>query len=579
MNIEGQTERCRARCAWPGSGLQALSLATMMTVAGIFPAAASDEVGHSPYGFRVSGDKYSLLGESYLFRTTLAFSTKGTHHGDDWGVGTLYFGRVSVDTNQLNGTDALTYAVEGHRDPVNYRHCHEPGCYHVAVGVRPRNGLLYTYMHEDPPPENPRKIWTPTSGSVPLPGYEARVEVSVDDAEAQTLILRDVLVQSSPDAPECSDYPVQDVDRYVCQYKRELLTAERPETPDSYRRALPGLVQDPENYDLVLSEDFEGDLVDSTGDCENGMINLDGAVWNYDADPCNDVDADGVPCYNIRNGYFEMAKTRRCFSTLNTWGKFSYRYGYLETQYIVQMVRQDGWVNMAFVQWAGARGGRGIESPHRLYGVEIDGYEAQSKYYDLEIDHIEFIPGNVAGRDHFHQYVNAFTKTRHAAVVPRRTDKSYSYCRRNGGRHDYFIDVGDCNWGRELRITKGVEWTPRGYRTFLKVHGVNDEFEVIGERFIGLKERPVLPSSEGPVTFADDWKSLDSDRRQRYFEYLEDGNPASILEQFGIAHMPADFEITAWGYPRDGSTNRFKLEYVRVYQPRNRYADMEPVYE
>ena len=74
--------------------------------------------------------------------------------------------------------------------------------------------------------------------------------------------------------------------------------------------------------------------------------------------------------------------------------------------------------------------------------------------------------------------------------------------------------------------------------------------------------------------------------RDSFFEFLEPGDPESVLMQFAIAHSPLSVHFGAWGGFGDHETAgverttvRMKIDYVRVFQPRDRYADMEPVYE
>ncbi len=57
--------------------------------------------------------------------------------------------------------------------------------------------------------------------------------------------------------------------------------------------------------------------------------------------------------------------------------------------------------------------------------------------------------------------------------------------------------------------------------------------------------------------------------------------PSVILEQVGIGHVPAwlRFSSLGWGSPDTEPATRAHVDYVRVFQPENLYADMEPVYQ
>ena len=103
---------------------------------------------------------------------------------------------------------------------------------------------------------------------------------------------------------------------------------------------------------------------------------------------------------------------------------------------------------------------------------------------------------------------------------------------------------------------------------------MHDGFEVLPMRNIGLRYRDP-PSRTGR------WTDVGLANRSDYFETLVDGNPESLLEQFAIACMPPKIGMSAWGRQPGGGRikTRFKLDYLRVFQPKNRYSDMEPLYE
>ena len=74
--------------------------------------------------------------------------------------------------------------------------------------------------------------------------------------------------------------------------------------------------------------------------------------------------------------------------------------------------------------------------------------------------------------------------------------------------------------------------------------------------------------------------------RDRFFEFLEPGDPESVLIQFSIGHMPLNVHFGTWqGFgstePPDNNIARakMKIDYLRVFQPIDRYSGMEPVYE
>ena len=54
-----------------------------------------------------------------------------------------------------------------------------------------------------------------------------------------------------------------------------------------------------------------------------------------------------------------------------------------------------------------------------------------------------------------------------------------------------------------------------------------------------------------------------------------------VFEQVAVSHVPFSLGHTTWGYPprsNDKVLSKFKIHYIRVFQPANLYTDMEPVY-
>ena len=68
--------------------------------------------------------------------------------------------------------------------------------------------------------------------------------------------------------------------------------------------------------------------------------------------------------------------------------------------------------------------------------------------------------------------------------------------------------------------------------------------------------------------------------REPYFVSLDPNDRNFSLEAVGISHVPLAIHIGTWG-PKISNANLSELtvDYLRVFQPRNRYADMEPLYQ
>ena len=85
-----------------------------------------------------------------------------------------------------------------------------------------------------------------------------------------------------------------------------------------------------------------------------------------------------------------------------------------------------------------------------------------------------------------------------------------------------------------------------------------------------------------PLThgFGSERVELRSTEREQYFVHPDPNDTTLYLEALGISHTPNSISVGSWG--RDEPlTNQSELtvDYIRVFQPRNRYADMEPLYE
>ena len=109
-------------------------------------------------------------------------------------------------------------------------------------------------------------------------------------AEGDPKVYQEVLIEAPKGNPDCSDYPEDDVDRYVCLYQGETM-APAPTPEQALLDALPDkLVQPKESYELIFAEEFEGTIGRRpAGDCEGGLSNLDIDKWNYSEKWCRNA--------------------------------------------------------------------------------------------------------------------------------------------------------------------------------------------------------------------------------------------------------------------------------------------------
>ena len=567
--VEAGQEHKDQRTGWPRAARAGLALAALLGAATL-PVHGDTErelveaVAPLPE-VRLAGSTYELNNRS----RPLVREYPHGDDSDDWTTGSRYFGSLSTEDDRTGAKEPLVYAVEGMSGGPIPQYCGNDGaCGDVGIGVVAHTGRLHVVV------DRPRHQWRQHQAALGMADWPAQdVEVSVTDSGSGLKVFREIEVLAPSGAPDCHGYPAMDPDRFTCLFLREELPAEPPTTTAALRAGLPDLVQPAENYELVFAEEFGGTTIDRTSGCENRMGNVDGDLWEYDRDPCNDTDPRGEPCFNVRNGRLSISIASGCSSKLETEGKFSYRYGYLEVRYTVTLRYPGFYSNFAAVQWAGGFR-QSLRHQHDRYGVVVDSYESVSKNLGVELDLFEYVPkgsGSWDGTIAMHQYMNwdgGKPLVDHPAVRPQRTDKHYQL--RCGFPQP-------CHGDRQMTLTSGFEWTPRGYRNFGKLRGSSGDFERIPQDRVLTRYKTRL----GDTGFYSRWRHFSEDERRRLFEETEPGNPESMLEQVAIAHIPASLELVAWGYPQ-GTTSirtRVEIDYVRVFQPVNRYTDMDPLYQ
>ncbi|WP_419927334.1 hypothetical protein [Candidatus Poriferisocius sp.] len=494
-----------------------------------------------------------------------------------------YFGELKMKERSGTNLD-LTYKVENQPDRSSYRFCQRGSnaCQEVEMRATAEQGLLY--------------LWHSGSMSTPImmSGFpQQRLEVSASDATTGLKVYREVLVNPPPDVPECeSDYGEATVDAYVCLYLRELIPegAGGGANESTLRAKLPGLVQDASNYQLVFAEEFNGTppAANSAG-CRDGLSTLDDSAWNH-GDPCLWVDSRGESCGNVANGSLRVAAAYKCFAGLNTFGKLHYKYGYMEFQYTINTDYWPADLNYNFIAWAPL-------SPEQhlweQYGVAITDWEDFLKYSSVELDFLEYSPSSKHSSwiQHANWHYNLFT-TQPAFKSGKRLD----YCgphphSRNGNRPywNFLVNPRPCpkSSNHTHTVTLGVEWTPRGYRTFVRWDGVN---MWNGEKYVPIENELTLWHKDMIEVFTNtrDWRgrrdvTIRGDARDQYFEYLDPADPSTLLEQVGIVHTPNPLSIGTWGFPNSRNhtyiRSTLSFDYIRLWKPQNHYSDMEPVYQ
>ncbi len=477
----------------------------------------------------------------------------------------LYLDRAVVmdENDEVSG---VLFAVEdaaGHpfREP-----CYsESDCLDVELRVVEDTGELYLY---DPGWGG----WVAYLNDVPA--WVAELSAEAEDGSGQK-IYKQSRVASPRRRPDCGDYLEMNEDRYVCMFLGELLPADAPETSQELRAALPKLVQDKENYSLVFAEEFNGNqnAADSE-ECQDGFLTLSVDLWSFKGDPCQYE----APCENVEDGHYRISRTSVCGAGLNTFGKTAFKYGYLELKYTVNLPPNVSYKNYAIY------GGGTMETRYMFdrYGLNFTSKEKSLKYAEIELDFVEYVPPY--RKDIWHQYFNWFTNVKNAESLPLRSNKQVYYCRSNlptysiGGTHPSCEDGID----GKVTVTKGVEWTPRGFQTHVKVDGWHSDFTLYPHAKTEIQESPGARLSNGVVTGFDGVRTVTGEGRDRFFELFRPGDESSRLEKVSVSHMPADVRIRAWGFSTPSSDDpvaNMHLDYIRIFQPADRYAAMEPVYQ
>lgn len=508
------------------------------------------------------------------FRLTAHSDLRGSDRPAAWTTATREAHRVLGLIQVEGSTSGVTFAVEGQPDAAANHYCRGGSCFDVGVEVHREGGLLYPRLQD-----YGGRVDT-VGGKTRVDDFVAqRIEVSAEDDSSGRKVYRELLVAAPARSPFCDDFQAKDASRFECVFNRQRLPTASWSTPEEATlvQSLPDkLVYAKEDYSLVFAEDFDGES-EQPDSCWNGMDTLDTGVWNYrGGNSCERVDSSGVPCESIDEGHLRLGKSYGSCQTpgINTHGKFEYRYGYLEAKYIFRVHPRLFYYNHSFV--IGNIDGARRELWGR-YNVVVDSYEGIARHHDVEIDVFEETPSHKIGISH--EYINASSKVYAAAAAPRSSRRETTYCNHRNSALNF--RPRGCVGTYDVVVTRGIEWTPRGYRTLLKVEGVHDDFIVYPERLILLSEDEVSVSSSGKVTFPKA-KVLTGDARSRFFERLDAADPDSRLVQLAIAHKPQSISIGTWGYPQSNHRtipSLLRVDYVRVFQPANGYSDMEPLYQ
>ena len=478
---------------------------------------------------------------------------------------------------QQSAADELTFTVEGQGGEAR-EYCYEGHCGAVSVAVLAELGHLYLGL--DIAEFKNRNRTTNRGKSRNLKSkFEdfaaRRVEVAVQGGQQK--VYQEVVVAAPASAPDCSDYPEQNEDRFRCYYTREYQPAAfgDPAGTSTLVADLPAqLVQDREQYEVVFAEEFTGSYTptaEQEDHCDRGLAALDGGKWNHRYKLCR-TRPQGAPCEYLEDGHLHMWQGRECVSEMTTQGIFEPRYGYVEASFTVDAARPNydsglnSYQNYFIYMGNLRRVGQHLLSTHNLPISSLEDLLTLVPW--VEMDLIEYVPHSDYGLSH--RYRNWGPFVHHRDVPPMRTNRleRYRTCRAD--------DVG-CQDIDRITITVGMEWTPGGYLLLEQVHWRDDKPEIIDKADIDI-EAAAWRSNEWSIAGIHRQQIWDS-HRDPYFILPDPDDTTFYLEAVGVSHVPSPINLGVWGYYNGGRASEVTIDYIRVFQPRNRYADMEPRYQ
>ena len=531
-------------------------------------------------------------------------------------LGDLYFARATIE-GATGSFASPTFEIEHIHDQGSYQICgavrggahvyDASQCEDILIGIVPSSGLMYLH-YDEPTSRLTLKYRTP----MPMGDFPDRiVELSATDNSNNRRIFRETVISRSERTPDCSNYPNLDSKRFKCLFLYELLPETAPATTTTLTDALPdGMTQAKSNYSLVFAEEFDGTPEgDTTDTCRNGMVLIDPDHFTYGADPCSNVDANGKACENVVDGVYIFGRSRTCGPGLNTRGKIAYKYGYFEYKYTINLAPSEP-SNAALVIGAPEAPG----SFHlKRYDITLRNYEDITTHLSQEVDATEYNPAHKMEVSHRNLNNPPFFTS--ATYTPRDSARRTKFCsafRRPRLDDVYFLDLSPdenstgCGVNDKVTVTKGIEWTPSGYRYFMKVDGAS-AYTTCSQAVGTLPGNTVCTAAEltdTPITL-NEFFLLPSDRMSVYYRtirYTSGGarfdraewvgaerdllftnhSDGTFLERHGVNHVPLDFYSTFWLLSGGGNSPtlqvQMEMDYFRIFQPTNFYSDMEPVF-
>ncbi len=347
--------------------------------------------------------------------------------------------------------------------------------------------------------------------------------------------------------------------------------------------SLPNLTKPKSDYRLVFAEEFDYPLTDGS----NGLENLDRNIWNVGLSASGKEPGSDRYCRQIKDGKLEYGYSYDCRGTgFSTKHKVEYRYGYIEIKAFFPLVKNtdDYYANFATVLWSRyGRTGGAIDNDGVFTGLEpipVVDIRSYLKAGNYEMDIFEYVTKD--RRSYSHWYAAYDEKYRAQINEPAvRIDRITDFCSQPNKslRRDIYnlsscgskqVDSHQPQKERYVAYTRGIEWTPRGYREFYRY-----ETEYPFERGAKLN-RPL-------ETVGSDVYRLMNQLYHKVYNiaaYLHDEDTQDQLLEVAVLYQPVYLGLETWGYPPHDDHKigyrQVKYDYIRLYKPVNNYADAEP---
>ena len=314
-------------------------------------------------------------------------------------------------------------------------------------------------------------------------------------------------------------------------------------TTEADRQLLPdGLTQPKENYDIIFRDEFSTD---------GGTEQIDPRLWSYRGYRC---------AIKITDGVLRMTVNEGCTGggILGTNKKFDYRYGYIEGRFpaIPYGYNETGQkTNFRFTSWPWRHDQEG--GFHRFICRGSDAHQKRKLWLSTYGVEMQIFEGRSVDRTYSYAWwVYHIQHADHAA-------KTWCHDEDNIGIHSgvlwrTFIFTPDDN-----AVTVGVEWTPAGYRGFIN-----------GELYTGVTDNSNQYRIYGYGS-GDEYNAW-------LYSWTSRNIPEDNIIPNTVSHAYHGIQTGIWrtdtlGQP-DGDVY-LEIDYIRVYQPRDKYATVEPSYD